>query len=139
MEQGQWRAWADFFKYKRPYEDKWGTLHDPVTDWDERLKYYQHWVLLRVSDATRCKARPADVGAHALIRAEERRRKESLDRAYRLEAEYLEWANRRKQWKRRKKRKNKQKQKHQQRERQQDGPKAVVQGPGQGWAAPQGR
>lgn len=100
------------FIYRRPYEDKWGVLHDPTTEWDERLKYYQHWVLLKVSEATRKKARPADVAAQALLREEQR-----LQEAQRLEADYLEWANRRKQWKRRRKHKHNHKRKRTQRQK----------------------
>jgi len=101
MAEGSWRAWAKRFTYKRPYEDAWGTLHDPTGEWDELLKYYQHWVRLIVSDAARRMARPASAGALKLIRAEERRRRQNLARAHKLEADYLEWADRRKHWKRR--------------------------------------
>jgi hypothetical protein len=96
------RAWMKGLTYKRPYTDKWGALHDPTTPRDELLKYYKHWVVLLVSEATRKKAQSAEVGALKLIRAEERRRRENLRRAHRLEADYLEWADRRKHWKRRK-------------------------------------
>lgn len=103
MAEGNWRTWADKFVYRRPYEDAWGTLHDPTSEWDELLKYYQHWVRLIVSEAARRLARPAVAGALELIRQEQRHRN-NVARASKLEAGHLEWANRRKQWKRRKKR-----------------------------------
>lgn len=87
------------FRYRTPYVDKWGSLHDPTTWWDHLLKYYQHWVLLRVSEATRKTARPADVSARDLIREERRLMRQA--QAQKLEASYLEWGHRRKQWRRR--------------------------------------
>jgi len=111
LAEGKWRKWAERFTYKRYYQDVWGALHDPTSSWDELLKYYQHWVVLLVSEAARRRSRPAEVGALKLIRAEERRHRENLSRAHRLEASYLEWANRRKQWQRRKKRRHRQGQK----------------------------
>lgn len=101
MAEGNWRAWAGQLIYRRPYEDTWGILHDPTTEWDELFKYYRSWVQLLVDEGTRLMARPASTGACALIREREERRK-SIDE---LEASYLEWSNRRKQWKRRQKRK----------------------------------
>lgn len=102
---GKERIWMKGLTYKRPYTDKWGALHDPTTPRDELLKYYKHWVVLLVSEATRKKAQSAEVGALKLIRAEERRRRDNLRRAHRLEADYLKWADRRKHWKRRKRQK----------------------------------
>ena len=98
------RIWKEGLTYKRPYVDRWGALHDPTTPRDELLKYYKHWVILLVSEATRREAQSAEVGALKLIRAEERSRRENLRRAHRLEADYLEWADRRKHWKRRNRR-----------------------------------
>ena len=88
--------------YRRPYEDAWGVLHDPTTEWDELLKYYQHGLRLLVSEATRKKARPASAGARELIRQERQ-----AERLARLEARDLELLGRRKQWKRRKSRRYK--------------------------------
>lgn len=114
MEQGDgsWRQWAIHFKYRRPYVDKWGVLHDPTTWWDERLKYYQHHVKLIVSDATRRKARPAWAGAEELIRQEKKRHRRNLERTHELEAQYLDATHRRKQWKRRKRKKRAQERKY---------------------------
>lgn len=102
MAKGNWRAWAGQLIYRRPYEDTWGILHDPTTEWDELFKYYRSWVQLLVDEGTRLMARPASAGACALIRGREERRWRTIDE---LEASYLEWSNRRKQWGRRQKRK----------------------------------
>lgn len=93
------------FMYRAPYEDAWGTLHDPTTFWDELLKYYRHGELLLVSEGTREMALPARAGAQRLIRQAKRRHQRNLSRAYVLEADYLDWADRRKQYQRRKRRK----------------------------------
>ncbi len=75
--------------YKRPYEDKWGALHDPTTWWDELLKYYRHDATLLVSEACRRMAQPAHVEAVRLIRRGEARHRRNLKRAHQLEARYL--------------------------------------------------
>ncbi len=98
-----WRDWAERFIYRRAYEDRWGVFHTPAGEWDELLKYYQHWVRLKVSDAARRLARPASTAALELIREEAAERRRLQAQAYRLETEYLKWVNRRKQWKRRRK------------------------------------
>jgi len=41
-----WITCPDQLVYQRPYEDAWGTLHDPTTEWDELLKNYKPWVML---------------------------------------------------------------------------------------------
>lgn len=105
--EGNWRRWAGQLIYRRPYEDAWGMLHDPTTEWDELFKYYRSWVLLLVSEGDRRMTRPASAGARELIRGEGRRQR-TIDE---LEAGYLEWNNRRKYWKRRQRKKGKAKDK----------------------------
>lgn len=102
MAEGNWRSWAGQLVYRRPYEDAWGTLHDPTTEWDELFKYYKSWVLLLVGEGTRRMARPASSGARELIREER-----NAARIDKLEANYLEWNGRRKQWKRRRRKRAK--------------------------------
>jgi len=99
MTEGNWRAWAGQLIYRRPYEDAWGTLHDPTTERDELFKYYQPWVMLLVDEGTHRIARSASTEARELIREER-----NAARIDKLEADYLERNSRRKQWKRRKKR-----------------------------------
>jgi hypothetical protein len=102
MAEGKWRTWATQLTYQRPYEDAWGALHDPTTEWDELLKYYDKTqMLLLVGDGTRHMARSAYVGARILIHNERQERCASLARASALEAEYLEGINSRKHWRRR--------------------------------------
>lgn len=96
-----WRQWAEQFIYRRAYEDCWGVFHSPAREWDELLKYYQHWVRLKVSDADRRLARPASTAAVELIHEEAAERRRLQSQVYRLETDYLKWVNRRKQWKRR--------------------------------------
>lgn len=91
------------YVYRAPYEDAWGTLHDPTTWWDELLKYYKHNMLLLVSEGTREMALPAQVWAQRLIRQAKRHHQRNLRQAYAMEADYLGWVDRRKQYHRRKK------------------------------------
>jgi hypothetical protein len=106
MAEGKWRTWPDQLVYRRPYEDAWGVLHDPTTEWDELLKNHKPWVmLLLVGDGTRRMARPASAGAQKIIRKEQQRRLHNMARINDLEAGYLEWNNRKKHWKRRRRNK----------------------------------
>lgn len=82
-------------------------LHDPTTKWDELFKYCQPWVRLLVSQGTRRMARPAEAGAHELIRGKQKENRRTMTRAEELEADYLQWNNCRKQWKRRQGKKSK--------------------------------
>ena len=101
-----WVTYPDQLIYRRPYEDAWGILHDPTTEWDELLKNYKPWVmLLQVGDGTRRMAQPASVGAQRIIRREQHRRQQNATGMSSLEADYLERTNCRKHWKRRQKRK----------------------------------
>ncbi len=101
-----WITCSGQYVYQRPYEDAWGTLHDPTTEWDELLKNYKPWVMLiQVGDGTRRMARPASIGAGNIIRKEEQHRQYYATRTSSLEADYLERNNRRKHWKRRQKKK----------------------------------
>ena len=101
-----WITYPDQLVYQRPYEDAWGTLHDPTTEWDELLKNYKPWVmLLQVGDGTRLMARPASIGADRMIRREQQYRTEATSRINALEANDLDRINRRKHWKRRRKKK----------------------------------
>ena len=101
-----WITYPDQLVYQRPYEDAWGTLHDPTTEWDELLKNYKPWVmLLQVGDGTRLMARPASIGAGRMIRREQQHRAEATSRINALEANDLDRINRRKHWKRRRKKK----------------------------------
>lgn len=93
------------YTYQAPYEDAWGTLHDPTTFWDELLKYYRHGQLLLVSESTREMARSAQAIAYWLICQAKKRHQRNLSNAYALEANYLNWVDRRKQYKRRKRHK----------------------------------
>jgi hypothetical protein len=99
--EGNWRSWIGQLVYRRPYEDAWGMLHDPTTEWDELFKYYRSWVQLLVDEGTRRMARPASAGVGNLLHRGGRRRKAIAE----LEADYLEWNDRRKQWKRRQRKK----------------------------------
>jgi len=99
-----WMTEPGQYVYQRPYEDAWGTLHDPTTEWDELLKNYKPWVmLLQVGDGTRRMAQPAAIGASRMIYKEQKRRAEATSRINVLEASDLDKINRRKHWKRRRK------------------------------------
>jgi len=99
-----WITYPDQLIYRRPYEDAWGILHDPTTEWDDLLKNYKSWVmLLQVGEGTRRMAQPASIGASKMIRKEQRRRQDSIARINQLEADDLEKTSRRKHWKRRQK------------------------------------
>jgi len=101
-----WITYPDQLIYRRPYEDAWGILHDPTTEWDELLKNYKPWVmLLQVGDGTRRMAKPASIGAGRMIRREQQRRAEATGRINALEANDLDKINRRKHWKRRRRKK----------------------------------
>lgn len=106
MANENWRTCPDQLVYRRPYEDAWGVLHDPTTEWDELLKNYKPWVmLLQVGEGTRRMARPTSIGAGEIIRKEQRRRQDSMAGINALEADYLEKTSSRKHWKRRRKKK----------------------------------
>ncbi|MCD5416792.1 hypothetical protein LR021_00210 [Candidatus Bipolaricaulota bacterium] len=107
MAERKWRAWAGQLIYRRPYEDAWGVLHDPTTEWDELFKYYQSWVRILVCEGTRRMARPASAGAQELIREKRRHQERNATRINKLEADYLERTTRRKHWKRRQRKKGK--------------------------------
>jgi len=99
-------ACPDQLIYQRPYEDAWGTLHDPTTEWDELLKNYRPWVmLLQVGDGSRRMARPASIGASQIIHKEQRHCRQAVGRISKLEADYLDKTSRGKHWKRRQKKK----------------------------------
>lgn len=99
-----WITCPGQYVYWRPYEDAWGTLHDPTTEWDELLKNCKPWLmLLQVGDGTRRMAQPASIGAGRMIRREQERCAESTSRINALEANDLDKINRRKHWKRRQK------------------------------------
>ena len=106
MASRNWRMCPEQLIYLRPYEDAWGTLHDPTTEWDELLKNYKTWVmLLQVGDGTRRMAQPASIGAGLMIRREQQHRAEATSRINALEGNDLDKINRRKHWKRRQKKK----------------------------------
>ncbi len=107
MAEGNWRAWAGQLVYRRPYEDAWGMLHDPTTEWDELFKYCQPWVRLLVSEGDRRTARPASAGARELIFKRRRRKQRNATGIEKLEADHLQWNNCRKHWKRRQRKKGK--------------------------------
>jgi len=107
MAEGAWRSWTGQLIYRRPYEDVWGTLHDPTTEWDELFKYYWPRVQLLVDEGTYRMARPASAGARELIRERRGHRQRNAARTNELEADYLEWNSRRKHWKRRQRKKGK--------------------------------
>jgi hypothetical protein len=88
------------YYYRRPYLDPWGNWRHPATEWDELLKYYKHWVLLLVSEATRRMAQPASTRAHALLVHEQRRKRRHFQKVAQLEAQYLEREHARKRRKR---------------------------------------
>jgi len=97
-----WITCPDQLVYQRPYEDAWGTLHDPTTEWDELLKNYKPWVMLiQVGDGTRRMAKPASIAAGHMIRREQERCAEATSRINALEANDLDKINCRKHWKRR--------------------------------------
>jgi len=101
-----WVTCPDQLIYRRPYEDVWGTLHDPTTEWDELLKNCKPWLmLLQLGDGTRRMAQPASIGAARIIRRERQRRVQAISRIHALEASDLDKINRRKHWKRRRKNK----------------------------------
>ena len=102
-----WITCPDQLVYLRPYEDAWGTLHDPTTEWDELLKNYKSWVmLLQVGDGTRRMAQPASIGAEKIIRKQQQRQQIIAARVNELEADYLQKNGYRKHWKRRQRRKH---------------------------------
>jgi len=106
MASRNWLSFPGQFVYQRPYEDAWGVLHDPTTEWDELLKNYKSWVmLLQVGDGTRRMAQPASIGAGRMIRREQQHRAEATSRINALEGNDLDKINRRKHWKRRQKKK----------------------------------
>jgi len=108
MTSRDWRTCPDQLIYQRPYEDAYGTLHDPTTEWDELLKNYKHWVmLLQVGEGTRRMAQPASIGAEKIIRKEQQRQQIIAARVNELEADYLQKNGYRKYWKRRQRRKHK--------------------------------
>ena len=82
------------FVYVVPYVDRWGTLHNPTTWWDELLKYYKHHVRLIVSEATRQLAQPASTQAIRLARKALKRHRRNLKSAHELEACYLKQRSR---------------------------------------------
>ncbi|MEO0248008.1 MAG: hypothetical protein ABIN58_00410 [candidate division WOR-3 bacterium] len=94
------------YYYRRPYQDRWGNWHYPITEWDELLKYYKHWVVLLVSEATRRMAQPASIRAHALLVQEQRSRRRHFQKVAQLEAQYLEREDARKRHKRAQKQAN---------------------------------
>lgn len=99
-----WITYPDQLIYRRPYEDAYGTLHDPTTEWDELLKNYKPWVmLLQVGEGTRRMARPASVGAEKIIRKQQQREQDGAMGVRELEADYLQKTHSRKHWKRRRK------------------------------------
>lgn len=99
-----WITCPGQFDYLRPYEDAWGTLHDPTTEWDELLKNCKPWLmLLQVGEGTRRMAQPASIGAGKMIHKEQKRHRQAACRINKLEAAYLEETNCRKHWKRRQK------------------------------------
>jgi len=101
-----WLTCPDQLIYQRPYEDAWGTLHDPTTEWDEVLKNCKPWaMLIQVGDGTRRMARPASIAAGRIIRREQERRAEVISRINALETSDLDRINRRKHWKRRQRKK----------------------------------
>jgi hypothetical protein len=88
------------YYYRRPYLDPWGNWHYPITEWDELLKYYKHWVVLLVSEATRRMAQPASRRAAALLAHEQRRKRRHFQKVAQLEAHYLKREHARKRHKR---------------------------------------
>lgn len=101
MAEGAWRSWTGQLIYRRPYEDAWGVLHDPTTEWDELFKYYQSGVQLLVDEGTRRMAQPASTRVRELIHRKRKYKQRNATRIDDLEASYLVWNDRRKQWKRR--------------------------------------
>ncbi len=101
-----WITNSSQYVYQRPYEDAWGTLHDPRTEWDELLKNYKPWVmLLQVGEGTRRMAWPASVGAEKIIRKQRQRQQDSAMAVRELEADYLQKTHSTKHWRRRQKKK----------------------------------
>lgn len=105
MCRGKWRDNPRQLVYQRPYEDHWGVLHDPTTEWDRLLKYYQIGVILLVEEGTRRIARPASIHAQAIIRRQKQRHLENLNKTQTLEIRDLKRLSDIRYWKRRKKRK----------------------------------
>ena len=105
MSRGKWRDNPRQLVYQRPYEDHWGVLHDPTTEWDKLLKYYHIGVILLVEEGTRRIARPASIHAHAIIRRQKQRHLENLTKTQTLEVRDLKRLSDIRHWKRRKKRK----------------------------------
>lgn len=101
--EGNWRSWTGLLVYRRPYDDTWGVLHDPTTEWDALLKNHKPGIMfLLVGEGSRQMTRPASVGAQEVIRCEQQeRRQQEAARINALEADFLERTNRSKQWKRR--------------------------------------
>jgi len=99
-----WRAYPEQLMYRHPYQDVWGNLHDPTTEWDELLKNCKPWLmLLQVGEGSRRMARPAWSGAKDTQFNEYPRRNEQ--RITTLEAKDLARSHCRKHWKRRQGRK----------------------------------
>ena len=105
MCRGKWRDNPRQLVYQRPYEDHWGVLHDPTTEWDSLLKYYHIGVILLVEEGTRRIARPASIHAQAIIRRQKQRHLENLAKTQTLEVSDLKRVSDIRHWKRRKKRK----------------------------------
>jgi len=105
MDKGKYRDNPDQFIYRRPYEDAYGVLHNPVTEWDELLKYYKSWVtFVQIGEGSRRMSQPASARAQVNIRRDEQHHRQNLARVEELEAADLEQVDRNKQWKRRKRR-----------------------------------
>jgi len=103
---GNWRDNPRQLVYQHPYDDSWGVLHDPTSEWDRLLKYYKLGVILLVEEGTRRMARPASTQAQAIIRSQKRHHLQNLVKTQALEAEDLKRVSDIKHWKRRKKRKS---------------------------------
>jgi hypothetical protein len=101
MCRGKWRDNPRQLVYQRPYEDHWGVLHDPTTEWDRLLKYYQIGVILLVEEGTRRIARPASIHAQAIIRRQKQRHLENLNKTQTLEIRDLKRLSDIRYWKRR--------------------------------------
>jgi len=90
--------------YRRPYEDEWGVLHDPTTEWDALLKNYKSWIMLAsVGEGTRRMAMPASVEAVDSIKKTRQCLDNTASRTCGLESRYLECIHRGKHWRRRRK------------------------------------
>lgn len=91
----------------RPYDDAWGVLHDPTTEWDVLLKYYKSWVMfIQIGEGSRRMCRAASSEVEVIIhREEQQHHRQKMAKIRALEAEDLERVSRSKEWKRRKRRK----------------------------------